>query len=77
MGGLKGQGAFQVPEYFIMKVRKKYYYLSVVKLFFFFKLERKILWVLHLLHIDQLQMRMFMAKMFLEQRPTHRPCPET
>lgn len=44
MGGLKGQGAFQVPEYFIMKVRKKYYYLSVVKLFFFFKLERKILW---------------------------------
>lgn len=36
MGGLKGQGAFQVPEYFIMKVRKKYYYLSVVKLFFFF-----------------------------------------
>lgn len=63
----QGPSAIVGPEFLIMEVMNKYYFLLVGS---FLSLKENLYGVLHLLlQIDQLQMRVYVAKTFLEQGP--------
>lgn len=65
---IQGPSAILGPEFLIMEGMNKYYFLLVGK--FFLSLKENPYGVLHLLlQIDQLQMRVYVAKTFLEQGP--------